>query len=186
MKILEAVGQAHGWDFNAPVKSSRRGARLPAVRQACQERVLVRYKHERSESTYKANVEGIVSNLERRYRETESDYIKAEIEKFMVTKPCPTCGGKRLRPESWRSPSATRTSGTSRRCRSLTRCWAAGWRRLMTTRSAIAYQVVKEIVARLGFLVDVGLDYLTLDRTSVTLSGGEAQRIRLATQMGRP
>ena len=64
-----------------------------------QERVVVRYRHERGENTYKANFEGIVTNLERRYRESDSDYVKTEIEKFMVTKPCPTCGGKRLRPE---------------------------------------------------------------------------------------
>ena len=100
MKILEAVCQAHGWDFSTPVRKLPKEALdylLYAKRD--QERVLVRYKHERGESTYKANVEGIITNLERRYRETDSDYIKTEIEKFMVAKPCPTCGGKRLRPE---------------------------------------------------------------------------------------
>ena len=101
MKILEAVCEAHGWDYQAPVqRPAEGGARLPAVRRRrTRSASLVRYRHERGESTYKANFEGIVTNLERRYRETESDYIKAEIEKFMVTKPCPTCGGKRLRPE---------------------------------------------------------------------------------------
>ena len=146
----------------------------------------MRYRHERGESTYKANVEGIITNLERRYRETESDYIKGEIEKFMVTKPCPTCGGKRLRPEIlavtigdkniWDVATMSITDALR---------WATGLGPTLNDRErAIAYQVVKEIVARLGFLVDVGLDYLTLDRTSVTLSGGEAQRIRLATQIG--
>jgi excinuclease ABC subunit A len=187
MKILEAVCDAHGWDFQAPVKKLPKEALdylLYAKRD--QERVLVRYKHERGESTYKANVEGIISNLERRYRETESDYIKAEIEKFMVTKPCPTCGGKRLRPEIlavtigdrnvWDIATMSITDALR---------WAGGLAAQLNDRErAIAYQVVKEIVARLGFLVDVGLDYLTLDRTSVTLSGGEAQRIRLATQIG--
>jgi excinuclease ABC subunit A len=187
MKILEAVCQAHGWDFNAPVKKLPKEALdylLYAKRD--QERVIVRYKHERGESTYKANVEGIISNLERRYRETESDYIKGEIEKFMVTKPCPTCGGKRLRPEIlavtigdrniWDVATMSITDALR---------WAGGLAAQLNDRErAIAYQVVKEIVARLGFLVDVGLDYLTLDRTSVTLSGGEAQRIRLATQIG--
>ena len=151
--------------------------------------MLVRYKHERSESTYKANVEEIVSNLERRYRETESDYIKAEIEKFMVTKPCPTCGGKRLRPEMFLAVTigdkniwdvATMSIKDALR-------WAGGLAaQLNDQERAIAYQVVKEIVARLGFLVDVGLDYLTLDRTSVTLSGGEAQRIVSRRRWGRP
>jgi excinuclease ABC subunit A len=187
MKILEAVCQAHGWDFHVPVKELPKEALdylLYAKRD--QERVLVRYKHERGESTYKANVEGIISNLERRYRETDSDYIKGEIEKFMVTKPCPTCGGKRLRPEIlavtigernvWDVATMSITDALK---------WASGLGTQLNDRErAIAYQVLKEIVARLGFLVDVGLDYLTLDRTSVTLSGGEAQRIRLATQIG--
>ena len=187
MKILEAVCDAHGWDFRAPVRKLPKEALdylLYAKRD--QERVLVRYKHERGESTYKANVEGIITNLERRYRETESDYIKGEIEKFMVSKPCPTCGGKRLRPEIlavtigdrniWDIATLSITDALR---------WASGLGATLNDRErAIAYQVVKEIVARLGFLVDVGLDYLTLDRTSVTLSGGEAQRIRLATQIG--
>jgi excinuclease ABC subunit A len=187
MKILEAVCEAHGWDFRVPVKDLPKEALdylLYAKRD--QERVLVRYRHERGESTYKANVEGIISNLERRYRETDSDYIKGEIEKFMVTKPCPTCGGKRLRPEIlavtigdrnvWDIATMSITDALR---------WATGLGAKLNDRErAIAYQVLKEIVARLGFLVDVGLDYLTLDRTSVTLSGGEAQRIRLATQIG--
>ena len=187
MKILEAVCDAHGWDFRAPVKDLPKEALdylLYAKRD--QERVLVRYRHERGESTYKANVEGIITNLERRYRETESEYIKGEIEKFMVTKPCPTCGGKRLRPEIlavtigdknvWDVATMSITDALR---------WSTGLGPTLNDRErAIAYQVLKEIVARLGFLVDVGLDYLTMDRTSVTLSGGEAQRIRLATQIG--
>jgi excinuclease ABC subunit A len=187
MKIIEAVCRAHGWDYKAPVN------KLPAealdyllYAKKDQERVLVRYRHERGESTYKANFEGIITNLERRYRESESDYIKAEIEKFMVTKPCPTCGGKRLRPEILAVTIGDKnvwdisTMSIKEALR-----WASGLRSKLNDRErAIAYQVVKEIVARLGFLVDVGLDYLTMDRTSVTLSGGEAQRIRLATQIG--
>ena len=100
MKIIEAVCKAHGWDFKAPVrKLPKEALDYLLYAKKDQERVLVRYRHERGESTYKANFEGIITNLERRYRESESDYVKAEIEKFMVTKPCPTCGGKRLRPE---------------------------------------------------------------------------------------
>ena len=150
------------------------------------EKVIVRYRTDRGENTYRATFEGVVTNLERRYRETDSDYIKAELEKYMVTRPCPVCGGKRLRPEIlavtigelnvW--DVSTMSIKDALR-------WAAGLARTLTEREqTIAYQLLKEIVARLGFLVDVGLDYLTLDRTSVTLSGGEAQRIRLATQIG--
>ena len=187
MKIIEAVCQAHGWDFTAPWKKLPEEARKHLLFAAKdQERVVVRYRHERGENTYKANFEGIVTNLERRYRESDSDYIKAEIEKFMVTKPCPTCGGKRLRPEILAVTIGTRnvwdvsTMSITDALR-----WASGLGAELSERErTIAHQLLKEIVARLGFLVDVGLDYLTLDRTSVTLSGGEAQRIRLATQIG--
>ncbi|MGH2475162.1 MAG: excinuclease ABC subunit UvrA, partial [Candidatus Limnocylindrales bacterium] len=187
MKIIEAVCKAHGWDFAAPVRKLPQEARdhlLYAKKD--QERVLVRYKHERGESTYKANFEGIITNLERRYRESDSDYIKAEIEKFMVSKPCPACGGKRLRPEILAVTIGERNvwDVSTLSIKDALR-WATGLGAELDERErAIAYQVVKEIVARLGFLVDVGLDYLTMDRTSVTLSGGEAQRIRLATQIG--
>ncbi len=150
------------------------------------EKVVVRYRHERGENTYKATFEGVVTNLERRYRETDSDYIKTELEKYMVTRPCPTCHGKRLRPEILAVTIGTLNVwdvSTMSITDALT--WATGLgRRLSEREGTIAHQLLKEIVARLGFLVDVGLDYLTLDRTSVTLSGGEAQRIRLATQIG--
>ena len=187
MKIIEAICTVHGWDFGAPVRDLPKEALdylLYAKKD--QERVLVRYRHERGESTYKANFEGIITNLERRYRESDSDYIKAEIEKFMVTKPCPVCGGKRLRPEILAVTIGDRNVWdiSTLSIKDALR-WAAGLGTQLDERErTIAYQVVKEIVARLGFLVDVGLDYLTMDRTSVTLSGGEAQRIRLATQIG--
>ncbi len=150
------------------------------------EKVVVRYRHERGENTYKATFEGVVTNLERRYRETDSDYIKSELEKYMVTRPCPVCRGMRLRPEIlgvtigdrnvWHISTLSITKALD---------WASDLTATLSERErTIAQQLLKEIVARLGFLVDVGLDYLTLDRTSVTLSGGEAQRIRLATQIG--
>ncbi len=187
MKIIEAVMKVHGWDYEAPVnKLPDEALQYLLYAKKDQERVLVRYRHERGESTYKANFEGIVTNLERRYRESESDYVKAEIEKFMVTKPCPTCGGKRLRPEILAVTIGDKNVWdiSTMSIKAALR-WASGLREKLNERErAIAYQVVKEIVARLGFLVDVGLDYLTMDRTSVTLSGGEAQRIRLATQIG--
>jgi excinuclease ABC subunit A len=187
MKIIEAVCKAHGWDFKSPVRKLPKEA-LDYLLYASkdEERVLVRYRHERGESTYKANFEGIITNLERRYRESESDYVKAEIEKFMVSKPCPTCAGKRLRPEILAVTIGERNVWdiATMSIKDALR-WATGLGATLNDRErAIAYQVVKEIVARLGFLVDVGLDYLTMDRTSVTLSGGEAQRIRLATQIG--
>jgi len=187
MKIVEAVCKSHGWDYKTPVKNLPKEALdylLYAKKD--QERVVVRYRHERGENTYKANFEGIIANLERRYRESESDYIKAEIEKFMVTKPCPTCGGKRLRPEILAVTIGDRNVwDISTLSIKDALIWANGLSTGLTERErTIATQLLKEIGARLGFLVDVGLDYLTMDRTSVTLSGGEAQRIRLATQIG--
>ena len=138
------------------------------------EKVVVRYRHERGENSYVATFEGVVTNLERRYRETESEYIKTELEKFMVPRPCPTCGGKRLRPEvlavtvDGRNISDVADDVGHGRARLGERRSA---RRITERERTIACQVLKEIVARLGFLVDVGLDYLTLDRASITPVG---------------
>jgi excinuclease ABC subunit A len=186
LKILEAICAAHGWNFKAPIRDLPKEAVDYVLFAAKEEKVIVRYRHERGENSYSATFEGVVTNLERRYRETDSEYIKTELEKYMVTRPCPTCGGKRLRPEIlgvtigdrnvWDVSTLSITDALR---------WAHELDRSLNERErTIARQVLKEIVARLGFLVDVGLDYLTLDRTSVTLSGGEAQRIRLATQIG--
>ena len=137
-----------------------------------------------------ATFEGIIPNLERRHRETESDNQRQEIERFMARRPCAACAGKRLRPEALavRVDDKTIVEATGQ---SIDRAleWA---QRLGDTEkgplnnreSTIARQILKEISARLEFLVNVGLEYLTLDRTAGTLSGGEGQRIRLATQIG--
>jgi excinuclease ABC subunit A len=186
LKILEAVTKSHGWDFDAPIRDLPKEAVDYLLHASKDEKVLVRYKHERGENTYKATFEGIVTNLERRYRETDSEYIKTELEKYMVTRPCPTCGGKRLKPEVLGVTIDGRTIWEIS-VMSITEAlaWVGGLPKQLSDRErTIAYQVLKEITARLGFLVDVGLDYLALDRASVTLSGGEAQRIRLATQIG--
>jgi excinuclease ABC subunit A len=186
LKILEAICAAHGWDHTAPVRKLPPDAIEYLLHAKKDERVIVRYRTDRGENTYKATFEGVVTNLERRYRETDSDYVKAELEKFMVTRPCPVCAGKRLRPEILAVTIGTRNvwDVSTMSIKDALR-WASSLGATLTEREqTIAYQLLKEIVARLGFLVDVGLDYLTLDRTSVTLSGGEAQRIRLATQIG--
>ena len=186
LKIMEAIGESHGWDIRVPVRDLPPEAIEYLLYAQKDEKVIVRYRHERGENSYNATFEGIITNLERRYRESESDYIKAEIEKFMVARPCPTCGGRRLRPEIlsvtidglsvWHVATMSVTDALT---------WISDLPDHLTEREqTIAYQLRKELVARLGFLVDVGLDYLTLDRASITLSGGEAQRIRLATQIG--
>ncbi|HOG45319.1 MAG TPA: excinuclease ABC subunit UvrA [Anaerolineae bacterium] len=136
--------------------------------------------------TYETTFEGVIPNLERRYKETSSDYVREEIERYMTPRTCEVCGGARLRPESL----AVTVAGRSivqvaalpvLEARDLI---AALPEQLSERDRTVAQQILKELNARLGFLVDVGLDYLTLDRAAATLSGGEAQRIRLATQIG--
>ncbi len=186
MKITDAVFASRGWSINTPVADLPPEALDYLLFAPKDEKVVVRYRHERGENSYVATFEGVVTNLERRFRETESEYIRTELEKFMVQKPCPTCGGKRLRPEALAVTVDGRSiADTSNLSVTEALDWAAALADRVTERErTIARQVLKEIVARLGFLVDVGLDYLTLDRASISLSGGEAQRIRLATQIG--
>jgi len=128
--------------------------------------------------------EGVVAMLERRYRESSSEDVRREIEAFMAERPCPTCGGARLRKESL----AIKVAGRSLHdvVRDTIKESARFWENLSLSErdTTIARRVLKEIRERLGFLMNVGLDYLTLDRPAATLSGGEGQRIRLATQIG--
>ncbi len=147
-----------------------------------------RNSHNRTQE-YSTSYEGVIPNLERRYRETESDYIRSEIERYMSTCPCPTCQGKRLKPEALAVTIGGKNiidvilmsvSGALEWVHYI----SEGHPVLSERELIIAHQILKEIRTRLGFLVDIGLDYLSLDRPSSTLSGGEAQRIRLATQIG--
>lgn len=144
----------------------------------------VRYKGQRGEGVYDVEFEGIIKNVERRYRETSSDYMKAEYEEFMRITPCRVCGGHRLKPEAL----AVTVGG-----RNISELTALSIERLQAfmdkleltpQQQLIGGQILKEIQARIRFLMDVGLDYLTLARATGSLSGGEAQRIRLATQIG--
>ncbi len=149
------------------------------------ETVRMRYvSHTGRTHAYDASYEGVIPNLERRYRETESEWVKQEIERLMMQKPCPACGGKRLKPEFL----AVTVDGMSiMDFTALTVVLALGRTenlRLTEREMQIAGRAFKEIRERLGFLRDVGLDYLSLDRASASLSGGESQRIRLATQIG--
>jgi excinuclease ABC subunit A len=189
-KILEAVAEHYGFSMTAPVRELA-PEHLELVLYGNGRRpVTVRYTNQYGRThTYDTTYEGIIPNLERRYRETESDYMRQEIERYMAARPCPACHGRRLKPETLAVKVAGRTIVDVTRL-SVTEALRlveelAGPDSPLTERQqAIAYQVLKEIRARLTFLVDVGLDYLTLDRAAATLSGGEAQRIRLATQIG--
>jgi len=134
--------------------------------------------------TFNARFEGVIPNLERRYRETESEQVKSDIERLMLQRPCPDCKGRRLKPEFLAV--TVGGMGIMDTCAlPVDRALDAidGWQ-LGPREQLIARQILKEIRERLGFLQDVGLQYLTLDRAAASLSGGEAQRIRLATQIG--
>jgi excinuclease ABC subunit A len=126
----------------------------------------------------------VLANVQRRYGETESEYLKAELEKYMSERPCPTCGGTRLKPESLAVTVVGRNIADVSRL-SVTQADAFFGDVTLTEREeTIARGILKEIRERLRFMIDVGLDYLTLERSATTLSGGESQRIRLATQIG--
>ncbi len=135
---------------------------------------------------YETRYEGVIPNLERRHKDTESDYVRREIEKYMVEKKCPSCGGKRLKKEVLGILVADKnivdvSEMTVEEAHKLFKQLPT---KLSNTQNQIAKQVIKEIVERLSFLIDVGLSYLSINRNSATLAGGEAQRIRLATQIG--
>lgn len=144
----------------------------------------IEYQKEYGQGTFDTPFEGVIPNLSRRYRETQSDWSKQDIEAYMRYTPCSVCGGKRLKPESL----AVTVGGVSiAELSDMSVSKAKDFilsLELSRSESMIAEQIVKELKARLGFLINVGLDYLTLSRPSSSLSGGEAQRIRLATQIG--
>lgn len=148
------------------------------------EKIKIEYDREYGSGTFTAPFEGVITSMERRYRETQSEGMKRYYEEFMSNNPCPECNGARLKKESL----AVTVGGLNiyeLTCRPVSEIREFFDNLTLTEKERlIAHQILKEIRARIGFLVDVGLDYLTLARSSYTLSGGEAQRIRLATQIG--
>jgi excinuclease ABC subunit A len=186
MDVLETVAKKFKVSLSTPWKNlTAKEQRLILYGLPKDETVRIRYvSHSGYSRSYDAGFEGVVNNLERRYRETESDWVKQEIERLMMQKPCPACDGGRLKPEYL----AVTVDGMNimELCRHSVIAALGRIDRLTLSEreNLIARQVLKEIRERLGFLHDVGLDYLTLDRGAATLSGGEAQRIRLATQIG--
>jgi excinuclease ABC subunit A len=185
-KVVEAVAKRRGFRTDVPVSELKKEDINFLLHTPRGEKVRIGYRHGSHTNYYDATFEGLVPNLERRYRETESEWVKTELEKFMVAKPCPVCHGARLKPEALSvTIDGLNISEVSRKSITDSLRWAEVLPNRVSDRERqIARQVLKEIRSRLGFLVDVGLDYLTVDRTSSTLSGGEAQRIRLATQIG--
>ncbi|PKB67421.1 MAG: excinuclease ABC subunit A [SAR202 cluster bacterium Io17-Chloro-G4] len=196
VSLLEAVARSHGFSAKMPVSELSEEHLDIVLYGNKSKKVTIRHKtHHGREYSWDTTFEGVIPNLQRRYRETESDHTRQEIERYMAARACKNCGGKRLRPEAL----AVTVCGlgimevTSKNIGE-----ALEWVRqidadapgehpgetLSPRAKTIGNQILKEIDGRLRFLDGIGLDYVTMDRTARTLSGGEAQRVRLATQIG--
>ena len=181
---LTALSEQYGFSLDTPVKDLPESAMNILLYGTNGEKVRIHYTRGDGGGTFSAPFEGIITNLERRYRETNSDAMKNLYEGYMSQVPCPDCGGKRLKKESLAVTIKERNLAEISDL-SVRDCRAFFDGITLTKRERIiAHQILKEIQSRLGFLTDVGLGYLTLSRSAGTLSGGEAQRIRLATQIG--
>ena len=182
--ILTALAEEYQFRLDTPFQELPKEVQQILLHGTGGKEVKIHYKGQRGEGVYDVAFEGLIRNVQRRYRETGSDAMKQEYESFMRVTPCKTCKGQRLKREAL----AVTVSGKNIHevtDLSIRRLHAfLGDLELTEQQKMIGAQVLKEIRARVGFLVDVGLDYLTLARATGTLSGGEAQRIRLATQIG--
>ena len=182
--ILRALSEAYSFDLNTPYQDLPENVRHMLIHGTDGMEVLVHYKGQRGEGIYPVAFEGLIKNSERRYRETGSDTMKQEYESFMRITPCRACHGQRLKATSLAVTICDKNiyDMTNQSVRDL----HAFLKQMTLTKQQllIGDQILKEIKARIRFLMDVGLDYLSLTRATGTLSGGEAQRIRLATQIG--
>ncbi len=182
--ILSALAKEYDFSLDTPFQDLPESVQKIIIYGTNGHSVKVHYKGQRGEGIYDVAFEGLIRNVQRRYRETASQTMKEEYETFMNITPCPACGGQRLKKESLAVTVCDRNIHeiTSMSIGRLQEFLAA--MTLSNQQKQIGGEVLKEIRARIGFLVDVGLDYLTLARGTASLSGGEAQRIRLATQIG--
>ncbi len=183
-ELLQSLAAHYRIDMKTPLKKLPKSF-IDVLLSGSTQSFRVRYHNKwGSLRVYETQFEGVLNQLERRYKETDSEYMREEYEQYMRTLPCPECKGARLKPESL----SVRVAGKNiAEMTALTVRQSLDFFNLLTLSERerlIAQQILKEIKARIGFLVNVGLDYLTLDRNATTLSGGEAQRIRLATQIG--
>ncbi len=182
--ILDALAREYNFSLDTPFQDYPKKIHDIIIHGTDGKKVKVYYTGQRGSGVYDVAFEGLIKNVERRYRETASDSIKQEYETFMRVTPCQTCHGQRLKQTSLAVTVGDKNIAevTSLSIEKLTRFLEE--LTLTDQQMLIGKQVLKEIRARVGFLMDVGLDYLTLSRATGTLSGGEAQRIRLATQIG--
>lgn len=189
-RMMSGLGEAMGFDVNTPWRKLPAKARR-AILEGCDEQVHVRYKNRYGRTrSYYAEFEGVMAFLHRRMEQTESEQMKERYDGFMRDVPCPECNGTRLKPEILAVTLAAGGEHGAKSIAEVSELSIADCSEFLNDltlgarESAIAGQVLKEVQSRLGFLLDVGLDYLSLSRAAGTLSGGEAQRIRLATQIG--
>jgi len=187
-RILKSLSREYDFNFTTLWKKMSEEARDVILYGTRGERITVEYSSDKARGEWNREFEGVIPNLQRRYKETSSGGVRNWIETYMRTLPCPECNGGRIRKEA----TAVKINGvnlpelTSWSIKEISRFFDSdnGGIHLTDTQMEIARQIIKEIRERLRFLINVGLDYLTLDRGARTLSGGEAQRIRLATQIG--
>ncbi|HTI06724.1 MAG TPA: excinuclease ABC subunit UvrA [Gemmatimonadales bacterium] len=187
--VLPALAKAYKFDLNSAWRDLSPAVQKILLKGAPGRTITYQYDSERWHGSYESGWKGVLHHVEKRYRETASDAVREQLEQYMVEQACPACGGRRLKPESQSVLVAGRSIGD---VVALPVRESLDFFAKIPLRASgrpgldpeIAKPILKEVTDRLRFLVDVGLDYLTLDRSAATLSGGEAQRIRLATQIG--
>lgn len=184
MTQFKALSKAYGFSLDTPLKELPKEIMNIIFYGNHGDKIPMEYNSKRFSGFYNTSFEGVAVNLARRFNETDSEMIKAEISKYMKAVPCSSCGGKRLKPEALAvTVGGINIDDMTKMSVGALKTFIEGLE-LMQTEHLIADRILKEICARLSFLVNVGLNYLTLSRSAATLSGGESQRIRLATQIG--
>ncbi|WP_346939877.1 excinuclease ABC subunit UvrA [uncultured Clostridium sp.] len=182
--ILEALAKKRGFTLDTPIEKLSEESLNAVLYGTNGEKLRIEYTKEFKTGIYNYAYEGIINNLKRRYMETNSDYIKREVEEYMSDNPCPKCKGRRLSKEALSVTVGSRNISEFCTMSILEELDFVDTLKLSKKDEIVAAQVLKEVKSRLSFLKDVGLSYLNLSRAAGTLSGGEAQRIRLATQIG--
>jgi excinuclease ABC subunit A len=184
-QMLDAVGRVCGFDAHLPIKEIP-DLGMKAVWGGLPEPIEVIMSYSKGQRKFKTQWIGVLATLKKRFEETESEWVKGDLQQYMATKPCPTCRGRRLKPEALCVKLAGKDMSeiTKYSIEDAVEYFGGLNEKLSTRQLAIGERAVKEVLERLCFLLDVGLGYLNLDRNARTLSGGEAQRIRLATQIG--